>query len=195
MLISIVSFVIVFTIVALVHEFGHFLAAKRAGIKVQEFALGFGPQLWSFKKGETIYALNLIPILAYVRIAGMEDEFEDKDCPEDQKYYSKPLRQKFLVSFLGPFMNIVLAFLILTTIFTLFGVPKEISNEIEKVVPNSPAEKAGLKSGDRLLSVDGTPVVKMDNAIEYIHNHSGKSFDPGGVAGKDLGHPESGAEV
>ncbi|HTY12633.1 MAG TPA: site-2 protease family protein, partial [Candidatus Omnitrophota bacterium] len=94
MLISIVSFVIVFTIVALVHELGHFIVAKKNGILVYEFALGFGPRLFSVRRGETDYSINLIPILAYVKIAG-EDEDGDSPCPDDRKYYSKSPLVKF----------------------------------------------------------------------------------------------------
>ncbi|KAF0133997.1 MAG: regulator of sigma E protease [Candidatus Saganbacteria bacterium] len=124
MFLSIISFIFAFTLVAISHEFGHFYAAKKSGIFVDEFGIGFGPTLFSFKKGETKYSLNLIPILAYVKIAGESNE-EEIDCPEEKKFYSKPLLNRFLVAFTGPFMNIVLAFLILTAIFLFVGVPKE----------------------------------------------------------------------
>ncbi len=173
MLIAIVSFIVVFTIVAVVHEFGHFLVAKRSGILVHEFALGFGPRLLSIRRGETDYSINLIPILAYVKIAGEEDETEPA-CPEDRKYYSKSPLIKFLLSFFGPLFNIILAFLILTLIFLFVGVPKEVSNEIEKISPDSPAAVVGLKSGDKVISIDGKPVIKMAASIDYIHAHPGK---------------------
>ncbi len=174
MLLTLLSFAFVFTLGALSHEFGHFISAKRSGIRVYEFALGFGPRLFSFRRGETIYAINLIPVLGYVKIAGTEDDEEDKACPEDQKYYNKPVISKFLLSFLGPFMNLLLAFVILTLIFSFVGVPKDISNEIDKIAPNSPAEKIGLLPGDKILSIDGRPVVKMENSIDYIHKNPNK---------------------
>ena len=173
MLIATLSFAVVFTIVALVHEFGHFIVAKRSGIRVHEFGLGFGPKLLSVKKGETVYALNLIPVLAYVKIAGEEDE-EEGLVPEDQKFYTKPILIKFFLAFLGPFFNIILAFLILTFVFSFVGVPKEVSNEIEKIVSSSPAASVGLKAGDKILSIDGQPVVSMEKSIEYIHKSSDK---------------------
>lgn len=174
MLMNILLFLVVFTIVALVHEFGHMIAAKRAGIMVYEIALGFGPRLISFKRGETTYALNLIPFLAYVKLAGMGDDEEDKACPEERKYYAKKPWQKFKTTFTGPFMNIILAFVILSLIFAFVGVPKKISNEIESIVPNSPASKIGLKSGDKLLALNGRPVKKMEEAIGAIHKSPGK---------------------
>jgi len=175
MLIAILSFAVVFTIVALVHEFGHYLVAKRSGIRVPECGIGFGPRLFSFKKGETTYAVNLIPILAYVNVSG-ESEEDDPSCPEDQKFYNKPLFVRFLLAFLGPFFNIVLAFLILALVFTFAGVPKSVSNEIDKISPNSPAEKVGLMAGDKLLSIDNAPVVKMESSIDYIHKHPDKQL-------------------
>ena len=187
MLISVLAFFLVFTVVALAHEFGHFIAAKFAGIRVYEFALGFGPKLLSIKRGETVYALNLIPILGYVKLAGMEDEEEDPSCPEDRKYYNKPFKDKLLSVASGPLMNLVLAFLILTLIFALVGVPKEISNVIEKVKPGTVAEKVGLKPGDVLISLNGAKVSSMAAAIEQIHSSSGKPLTLEiGRAGKTL---------
>jgi len=174
MLINALLFLVVFTVVALVHELGHMIAARRAGILVYEFALGIGPRLIAVKRGETTYALNLIPFLAYVKLAGMGDDEADRSCPENRKYYSKAPLQKFVAVFFGPFMNIVLAFIILTLIFAFAGVPKELSNEIESIVPKSPASKVGLKPGDRLLAINGRPVDNMEEAIGMIHKSSGK---------------------
>jgi len=174
MLINIIYFLLVFTVVALAHEAGHFFAAKKAGIRVFEFGLGFGPKLLSLKHGDTVYALNLIPILAYVKIAGTEDDLNEEPCPESQKYYTKPVLSKFAVSFFGPAMNIVLAFLILFSIFSVFGVPKDISNIVDRVSPGSPADISGLKSGDSILSIDNIVFPKIDKAIDYIHKNPGK---------------------
>jgi regulator of sigma E protease len=177
MLISILAFFFVFTTVALAHEFGHFVAAKRSGIRVYEFALGFGPKLLSFKRGETVYAINLVPILGYVKLAGMEgDEEEDPGCPEDRKYYNKPFKDKFLAVFSGPLMNLVLAFLILFSVFSLVGIPKDISPEIDKIKPGSVAEKIGLRPGDRLVAINGAKVSSMAKAIERIHKSPGRKL-------------------
>ncbi|MBI5699159.1 RIP metalloprotease RseP [Candidatus Saganbacteria bacterium] len=177
MLTSLFAFLFVFTAVALAHEFGHFIAAKRSGIRVYEFALGFGPKLLSFKRGETVYAINLIPVLGYVKLAGMEgDEEEDLTCPEDRKYYNKPFKDKFLAVFSGPLMNLVLSFLILFFIYTLVGVPKDLSPVIDKVKPGSAAEKVGLKPGDRLVSINGAKVASMSKAIDLIHASSGRKL-------------------
>lgn len=174
MFLNILLFLLVFTLVALAHEYGHYLAAKRVGIYVHEFALGFGPRLFAFKRGETTFAVNLIPVLGYVKLAGMGDEEEDKSCPDERKYYSKSPLQKFKATFMGPFANILFAFIILTLIFSFVGVPKDISNEIESVVKGSPAADVGLRPGDKLVSINGRTFSEMSQAIDLIHNSPGK---------------------
>jgi regulator of sigma E protease len=173
MLINILGFIFVFTIIALSHELGHFFAAKKAGIRVYELALGFGPRLFGIKRKGTLYAINLIPILGYVKIAGMEDE-EEKECPEEEKYYNKSVAAKFAVGFFGPFFNFIAAFLIFSFVFSFLGVPYKISNEIAAIVKNSPAEKVGLKERDVVLSIDGKKIEDMEKAIEIIHKSADK---------------------
>lgn len=177
MLISIISFLIIFTIIALVHEGGHFVAAKKAGMRIPECGIGFGPRIWSIKKGETTYSINLIPILAYVNIAGMEDSKDDAtNIPDDKKYFAKPPLSRLFMAFAGPMMNIILAFVILTCVFAVIGVPKSITNVIDQVQSKSVAEKAGLKSGDQVIEFNGTKVVSMESVIESIHKSAGKKI-------------------
>jgi len=96
MLLTILSFILVFTIIPLVHEGGHFIASKRQGIQVHEFGIGFGPTLFSFSKNNTTYKINLLPILGYVKIAGIDiDDPQEKQIPEAEKYYAKSPLQKF----------------------------------------------------------------------------------------------------
>lgn len=175
MLISIISFLIIFTLIALVHEGGHFLAAKKAGMRIPECGIGFGPKLWSFKKGDTTYTINLIPILAYVNIAGMEETKEDENLiPQDQLYFSKPPLARLLMAFFGPFMNIVLAFIILSILFAFMGVPKSISNVIDQVQKNSIAEKSGIKPGDQVIEINAQKVISMEAVIGIIHKSADK---------------------
>ena len=176
MLINVLAFVFVFTLIALSHEIGHLVWAKRAGIRVYELALGFGPRLFSVTKNNTIYALNLIPILGYVHIAGEGESPEDKTCPEEEKFYTKTPAQRFKALFAGPLMNVILAFIILTGIFTFVGIPKDLSNEVQTVTKGSPAYSAGLRPGDKLLAVNGKNFPKMEEAIGFIHQSSGKEI-------------------
>src|SRR3989339_1317676 len=126
MFLSIILFLFIFTLIALAHEGGHFVAAKRAGIKVNEFGIGFGPKIWSKEINGTTYSISLIPILAYVSVAGMDEVkgIDDALIPEDQKYFAKPPFQRFKMAFMGPSMNILLAFITLSLVFGFIGVPR-----------------------------------------------------------------------
>lgn len=170
MLINLFSFLIIFTFLALAHEFGHLIFAKRAGIRVYEFGIGFGPRLYSFTFKGTIYSLNLIPILAFVRIAGEGDSAEDQSCPENERFYTKTPLQKFKTLIAGPLMNILAALILLIGLFLVVGIPAGLSSEIGAINPGSPAEKAGLKVGDKILSIGGKQFPKMEAAIDYIHH-------------------------
>ncbi|NQU18506.1 MAG: RIP metalloprotease RseP [Candidatus Saganbacteria bacterium] len=179
MLLTIISFIFVFTLLAVAHEGGHFYFARRAGIRVHEFGLGFGPRIFSIKRGNTTYSLNAIPILAFVRIAGADTEGGEKDdegCPENEKFYSKSLKERFLATVAGPIANLILAFIVLTLIFMFVGVPKSITNEIGTISKNSEAQKVGLKIGDKIIAVNGKHYKKMDAIIEIIHQNSGKEL-------------------
>ena len=176
MLISLISFVIVFSFIALSHELGHFIWAKRAGIRVFEFGVGFGPRLFAFEKNGTTFSLCLIPILAFVRIAGEGDSDEDRACPESERFQSKTIWQRAQALAAGPLVNIAAAFVLLTVLFTFAGVPSRPSNEIGAVNKNSVAEKAGLKVGDLLVSINGKKYPDMTAAIEFIHANGGKNL-------------------
>ncbi len=170
MLIGIILFLLLFTVIALFHEGGHYFAAKKAGIQVLEFGIGFGPKIFSVTKNGTIYSLNLIPILAFVNLAGMdESEKTISNVPEDKKYFSKPPISRFFMAFCGPLMNIVLAFLVLLFTFSFFGMPDSVSNTIGQIQKNSVAEKAGLKAGDTILELNGKKIESMEKAISTIH--------------------------
>lgn len=142
MFLSIIAFLFVFTVIALTHEVGHLIWSKRAGIRVFEFGIGFGPRLFAFEKNHTTYSINLIPILAFVRIAGEGEDKEDLSCPDNEKYTSKTPLQKFKALASGPLMNIASALFILILLFLFAGIPSGVSNEIGSITPKSPAELA-----------------------------------------------------
>ena len=179
MFLSIILFLFIFTLIALAHEGGHFVAAKRAGIKVNEFGIGFGPKIWSKEINGTTYSISLIPILAYVSVAGMDEVkgIDDALIPEDQKYFAKPPFQRFKMAFMGPAMNILLAFITLSLVFGFIGVPRGLSSYIDQVQPNSIAEKAGLKHMDKIISINGKEIIKMEEAITTIHNNNNKELE------------------
>jgi regulator of sigma E protease len=178
MIISIISFIFVFTAVTLAHEFGHLLFSRRAGIRVLEFGLGFGPRLISFVRDRTLYTLNLVPILGFVRIAGLDEEAgrPEESYTPDESYQTKTPGQKFASIFGGPLFNMILAFLIFYVMFTFTGVPKGISNEIAAVAPASEAMRIGIMPGDKIifLGAQNKSITKIPDIVEYIHKNAGK---------------------
>lgn len=164
---SIIIFIIILAILILVHEFGHFIVAKKSGIKVDEFGLGFPPKIISKKIGETTYTLNAIPFGGFVKIFG-EDPHAEEIVPadKDRSFYYKPKYIQALVLVAGVVFNILFASLLLSISF-MIGQPAtietsrfgEIQNSkltITSVLPGSPAQKAGLTSGDAILFVEAT---------------------------------------
>src|SRR4051812_3107095 len=137
------------------HELGHYLTAKWAGMKVTEFFLGFGPRLWSFQRGETEYGIKAIPAGAYVRIIGMSnlDEVEPED--EDRTYRAKPYWRRVSVAVAGSTMHFLLALVLILTVFVGFRTIDVSSDEWTFATVSGPAEAAGLRPGDRILTIDG----------------------------------------
>jgi regulator of sigma E protease len=142
-----------FSLLIILHEGGHYLAAKATGMRVERFFLFFGPTLWSFKRGETEYGIKSIPLGGYVKITGMNPEEEIAEEIADRAYYRQPVWKRIVVIAAGPAVNIVLAFLIF---FFVFWTSAQRTNEtVGEVLPNTPAAAAGLQSGDRVVAVDG----------------------------------------
>jgi regulator of sigma E protease len=148
-----------FFVLVTVHEWGHFYFAKRAGVFVHEFAIGFGPKLVSFKKGETRYTLRCIPFGGYVKMAG-ENGSEESDVPLERQFQTKSIGARALSIFAGPFMNFILAFLLFLAVTFMVGQPvgKPTQIKISKIVTKSAADLAGLRSGDVISSIEGQPV-------------------------------------
>jgi membrane-associated protease RseP (regulator of RpoE activity) len=151
------------------HELGHFVMAKRAGMKVTEFFLGFGPRIWSFHRGETEYGLKLIPAGAYVKIIGMH-EIEDVDpADEAQTYRQKPFWQRLGVAVAGSTMHFIMAIGLLYVLLVGFGLPggaispDESKWRVSSVSADSAAANAGLRNGDDLVAIDGRPTATFDD--------------------------------
>jgi len=178
MLVAVISFIIVFSVVILAHEFGHYYFTRRAGIKILELGLGFGPRLYGLSKNNTLYTLNLFPLGGFIRIAGIEPEVETKDdkYSTEESYLSKTPRQKFMSVFGGPLFNVILAFIIFYVMFVFTGVPKDISNEIAMVSPGSAAARVGIKPGDKIIAISGKKITKMADAVDQIHRSAGKTL-------------------
>jgi len=167
------AFIFVFGLVVLVHELGHFLVAKKVGIRVDEFGLGFGKRLLAVRYGETTYSLNLIPLGGFVKLAGMDGE---EETDSSRSYNGKNVWQKMAVIVSGSLMNFLLAFLLFSLIFTWFGVPVNISNSttVGNLLPGYPAEKAGLQPGDEILAVNGQKAANWEQVVQMVNANPNK---------------------
>jgi membrane-associated protease RseP (regulator of RpoE activity) len=148
---------IIFGIVALImlHEAGHYFTAKRAGMKVTEFFLGFGPRVWSFRRGETEYGVKAIPAGGYVRIVGMSN-LEDVDPDEEPRTFRHgTFGNRLTVILAGVTVNLILAFLLIYVALIGRGLPDTVEASVSRVLPESPAAEAGIRDGDRIIAIDG----------------------------------------
>src|SRR5512140_1792724 len=153
---NLVAFVIVLGFLVFAHEAGHFLVAKLFRVRVLVFSFGFGRRLFGFKRGDTDYRISLLPLGGYVKMAG-ENPMEAR-TGDPGEFMSHPRWQRFLVAIAGPAMNIILAFVVLSVLYTFHHEYFAFSKapvDVVFVTPNSPAEKAGLQVGDRIASVQG----------------------------------------
>jgi len=156
-MVPLITFIIVLGVLIIVHEFGHFIIAKKVGIRVEKFSLGFGPRLLRKKSGDTEYSLSLIPLGGYVKLAG--------DSPEEYKgepyeYLSKKPSQRAAVIFFGPLLNYLMGFLCLWFVF-MTGYPV-LTTKVGRLMEGFGAQQAGIKSGDRIIAIDGQEVKFWD---------------------------------
>jgi regulator of sigma E protease len=177
----ILPFIIILGLLIFVHELGHFLAAKRSGIKVERFSLGFPPNLVSKKLGETEYCIGAVPLGGYVKMKGDVPDFaDDKTEPggEPGEFMSAPVWKRAIVIFSGPLMNFITAIVLFMIMVWAWGNPqvRPNSTEIGSVIPDTPAYKAGLKEGDKILSVDGKTFKDFEALAAYIKTQPDKDL-------------------
>jgi len=162
-IVTIIVFLLILGLLIFVHEMGHFIAARLSGVKVEEFGMGFPPRLLAFKRGETVYSLNLIPLGGFCKLLGEEDPSEPRSLAS-----KRPLTRLFVLGS-GPLMNAVLPIVLLTIAFMI---PRQVAVEdiwIEDVAPGSPAEMAGIEAGDTILGVNGHSVQNRFEVNYYVH--------------------------
>ncbi|MEK7766466.1 MAG: site-2 protease family protein, partial [bacterium] len=162
----IVALVLLVGLAILIHEFGHFLAARLAGIKVLQFSIGFPPRLFGFKRKGIEYLVQAIPLGGYVRMAG--EDWSESRAPRPHDLMAKPARVRILVYAAGVTMNVVLAFVLFTGILMSgLAIPSfpSVLGELERA---SPAAAAGLQAGDRLERVAGRAVRTFDEVYEAL---------------------------
>jgi len=188
-IIGVLAFVIALLLSVMIHEFGHYITAKRYGMRVSEFFLGFGKRLWSFTRGETEFGLKAIPAGGYCRIEGMTATDEMPPGEESRAFFRASSGRKLIVLGAGSFLHFVLGFIILLIIFAGIGTAKPTStiSEISSCVPRlnaacadtdpkSPALLAGLQAGDVITSINGMPVNDWAEDVEVIRTSADKEL-------------------
>jgi regulator of sigma E protease len=169
---TLLSFIFVLGLLIFIHELGHFLAAKWAGIRVERFSLGFPPRMIGKKIGDTDYCISWIPLGGYVKMAGMIDESMDTQIEgKPDEFMSKPIWQRAIVIAAGPFMNVLLALVFFAGLTYHYGIP-EVSTEplVGSVLEDYPAQEAGLQAGDLVLRIDGQEVHTWRDLTTKIHS-------------------------
>ena len=168
----VVAAVVGIVVMIFLHELGHYVAAKRGGMKVTEFYLGFGPRLWSFTRGETTYGLKAIPLGAYVRIIGMSNLEEVAPEDEPRAYRQATYPRRLAVAVAGSTMHFFQAFVLLMILYVGIGVPTGVWT-IRSVSEGSPASIVGLQPGDRLLRIGDQPVAKFADLAPLLVGSNG----------------------
>ncbi|MDP9248888.1 MAG: RIP metalloprotease RseP [bacterium] len=186
---SILIFIIILLVLVLVHEAGHFFVAKKFGIRVDEFGFGFPPKIWGKKYGETEYSVNLLPLGGFVKIFGETPDDENTNGPDRARsFVHKPRWQQALVLVAGVFMNFILAWLLFSVGF-MSGLPASVQSAetsayelqdvnlvVLSVAKDSPAELAGLATGDKIVSVSHTHEGGQIHTLGNIHPETLQSF-------------------
>jgi len=173
-LITILSTVIVLGILIFVHELGHFLLAKKLGVGVITFSLGFGPKLIGRKMGETQYQISAVPLGGFVKLIGENPEEAVKEEDLSRSFSAQPIWKRTLIISAGPFFNFFLAVALFFSI-NLFGIPY-FPPKVGEVSPGLPAERVGLKKEDLVLSIDGKEVSKWEDLHKIISDSKGKEL-------------------
>lgn len=203
MLITIISFILVLSILVLVHELGHFLTAKKMGVKVEEFGFGFPPRLFGKKIGETLYSINALPIGGFVKLYGEDEAGGGRVSPPGKvllggdrlehsgshgssqvnkelkrAFFVRPAWQRFTIVVAGVVMNFLLGALILSYLFAAVGMPEPGNNVIiAGIAKNSPADRAGLKQGDIVIAINNQPIQDTQTLIKFTKKHLGQPVD------------------
>lgn len=172
-MLSVISFVAVLSVLVIAHEFGHFITAKRIGVRVEKFSIGFGPEIFGITKGDTRYIVSLIPLGGYVKLTGETTEEDVKG--EKWEYLSRTAGERARIIFAGPLLNYILAFLIFSFVFVI-GYPT-FTTRIGKVLPEYPGQAAGLREGDRILKINGKDMSYWDEVTAMVHTNKNPDIE------------------
>ncbi len=157
---------LVFALLIIPHEFGHFIMSRIFGIRVYEFSVGFGPKIFEVKGKKTKYVIRMIPLGGFVRMAGIDDLNEELTVSEEEKFGSKAPWKRFLVLLSGSLMNFILAIFLFSFVF-LLGVSSPIP-KVKEVIPGKPASMVGFQPMDKIISINGIKIKNVEDAIKLI---------------------------
>ena len=191
---------IVFGLLVLFHEIGHFAVAKLVGVRVYEFSIGFGPRLAGFRKGETAYNLRVVPLGGFVRMAGMDPDEDQREADKqsedkaaedlganvsenrepvvdpERSFMHKSVPKRMAIIVAGPLMNFMLAILLFTISISTFGLPQN-KNIVGRVLEGKPAAVVGVKAGDVINKINNTPVRTWEDIVNIIHKNPNKQIN------------------
>ena len=171
MVVTILAAIFVFGLLVLVHEAGHFLTAKMTGMRVDEFAIGFGPKVLEFQHGETVYCIRALPLGGFNNIAGMDPD--DKEAG-DRAFNAKPVGSRLIVMLAGSVMNFVLPIFLFFGVFFFSGVSTPVNEPVlGDVIAGKPADQAGLIKGDRIISIDGKELSTWGDLVQTVSSAQG----------------------
>ena len=174
-LLGILAFVVALLLSVMVHEFGHYITARKYGMWVSEFFVGFGKRIWSVQRGETEFGVKAIPAGGYCKIEGMSPNDEMPAGQEDRAFCKASSGKKLVVLGAGSFLHFVLGFVLLFTLFAGIGT-NQVLPVINEVVPNSAAQAAGIQVGDEIVSINGKRVTEWYKDVEVIRESQGREL-------------------
>ena len=171
-ILGILAFVVALLLSVMVHEFGHYITARKFNMKVTEFFLGFGRRLWSYRRGETEYGIKAIPAGGYCKISGMTPDEVMDSGEESRAFYIARSSKKLIVLGAGSFLHFVLGIVLLFTLLAGVGV-NALTSEVKEVVPESSAVAAGFKAGDEIASINNEEIADWSRGVEIIRSANG----------------------
>jgi membrane-associated protease RseP (regulator of RpoE activity) len=174
-ILGIVAFVVALLFSVMVHEFGHYITARRYGMRISEFFVGFGKRIWSVQRGETEFGVKAIPAGGYCKIEGMAPNDEMPEGEEGRAFYKASTGKKLIVLGAGSFLHFVLGFLLLFTLFAGVGT-NQVLPVINQVVPDSAAQAAGIRPGDEVVAINGKRVTEWYKDVEAIRESQGREL-------------------
>ncbi|MBS7528015.1 RIP metalloprotease RseP [Fusibacter paucivorans] len=166
MLLTLISFIFVFGIIVMSHEFGHYITARLNDVKILEFSLGMGPAVFTKEKGETLYSVRALPIGGYVKMEG-----EDGESSDPRSFVQKRPIQRLLILAAGALMNFLLAYVLLVIIMMGMGFA---STTLDEIIPYYPAAEAGIETGDTITAIDNEPITSWEEVVERITASNGE---------------------